>query len=121
VTETAPETAGPAAAEDGHPGTAAGGDDPTVHQLAGKVDRLTSMVEQLLGGGGKEEAETPDIKAEVRAAVREVQAKEKRKADDEAAAQSIEDRIGQLEKKAETPPADHEAKRSSRVMGWARP
>jgi ElaB/YqjD/DUF883 family membrane-anchored ribosome-binding protein len=120
VTE-ATET-GPAAAEDGHPGTAAGQDDPTVHELAGKVDRLTSMVEQLLGGGKEEPAaEAPDIKAEVRAAVREVQAKEKKKADDEAEAQSIQDRIGHLEKRAETPPADHEAKRSSRMMGWARP
>lgn len=116
---TEPQTEGPAGTEDGHPDAPAGDHDPTVHQLAEKVDRLAHMFEQFMeGGGGHAEAEPPDIKAEVRAAVREVQAKEKKKADDEAAAQSIQDQLTELRHKVETPPAEHVSKRSSRVMGW---
>jgi len=101
-----------------------GGDDPTLHQLSAKVDRLAELVSGFIGGsqrGG--DAGQPDIKAEVRAAVREVQRADRAAADREAAEtekqQSIEDRISALEHVPEEKPFEY--KRSTSLMGWAKP
>lgn len=119
MTETQSEST-PAAAEDGQVAdAAAGGDsDPTLHDLAGRVDRIAGMLEQLLDGGKKAEPERPSIKAEVRQAVRDVMSHEEEKKAEKAEAQSIQDQLTELRHKVETPPAEHVSKRSSRVMGW---
>ena len=97
--------------------------DPTLASLDGRLDRLESMIENFISGGSGGQAEAPDIKAEVRAAVREVQAKDKAKADketaDAAAAQSIEDRIKHLEHKTEDAPMEY--RRATNMLGWAKP
>jgi ElaB/YqjD/DUF883 family membrane-anchored ribosome-binding protein len=95
-------------------------DDPTLHQLAERVDRLTGMFERFMeGGGGQAEPEPPDIKAEVREAVREVQAKDKAKADRAAEQQSLADQVKDLKAKVETAPQEY--KRATQAMGWNRP
>src|SRR5215469_3343190 len=97
--------------------------DPTLASLDGRLDRLESMIENFISGGSGQQAEAPDIKAEVRAAVREVQAKDKAKADketaDAAAAQSIEDRIKHLEHKTEDAPMEYRP--VTNFLGWAKP
>jgi len=97
--------------------------DPTLASLDGRLDRLESLIENFISGSSRGEAEAPDIKAEVRAAVREVQAKDKAKAEketaDAAAAQSIEDRIKHLEHKTEDAPMEY--RRATNVLGWAKP
>ena len=117
MSETTETEAGPAPA-DGETGT--GDHDPTLHQLSEKVDRLAGLVEQFItGNAAQPEAEPPDIKREVREAVREVQTADKAKAAKEEHAQSIEDRIGQVERKLEEAPM--EFKRATERMGWAKP
>ena len=115
MSEQAPEeTAGPAATEDG---AAAGGDDPTLHQLAERVDRLAGLFEQFMeGGGGHAEPEPVDIKRQVREAVREVAKADKDKAAEAEHSQSIEDRLASLEHKAERTP--REFKKATQRMGW---
>ena len=97
--------------------------DPTLASLDGRLDRLESLIENFISGGSGGQAEAPDIKAEVRAAVREVQAKDKAKADKETAdaaeAQSIEDRIKHLEHKTEDAPMEYRP--VTNFLGWAKP
>ena len=113
MSETAPE-AEPAAAEDG---AAAGDGDPTLHQLAERVDRLAGLFEQFMeGGGGQAEPEPVDIKRQVREAVREVAKADKDKAAEAEHSQSIEDRLADLEHKAERTP--REFKKATQRMGW---
>ena len=106
----------PAEGEGGH-------GDPTLASLDGRLDRLESLLENFISGSSGQEQEAPDIKAEVRAAVREVQAKDKAKADKDAeqaaAAQSIEDRIKHLEHKTEEAPMEY--RRATNMLGWAKP
>jgi hypothetical protein len=104
----------------GHEAPAEGGGDPTLHQLAERVDRLTGMFERFMEGGGQQaEPEPPDIKAEVREAVREVQAKDKAKADRAAEQQSLADQVADLKAKVETPPFEYRP--VTNRMGWAKP
>jgi hypothetical protein len=96
---------------------------PTLPQLAERVDRLADAFERFMEGGGGQQAEPepepPDIKAEVRAAVREVQAKDKAKADREAEQQSLADQVKDLKSKVEQAPQEY--KKATNAMGWNRP
>lgn len=92
--------------------------------LSDRMDRLEALVERFIEGSGqREQAEPPDIKAEVRAAVRQVQEADRKAKDREAAEtehqQSIEERIKGLEHKLEDKPFEY--KRSTNMMGWAKP
>jgi hypothetical protein len=98
--------------------------------IEGRLERVEAAMSELkdwiMGQGGspsRVEDGRPDIKAEVRAAVREVNAADRKAKDREAAetekAQSIEDRISALEHVPEDKPM--EWKRSTNLMGWAKP
>jgi hypothetical protein len=98
--------------------------------LESRLERVEAAMSELkdwiMGQGGspsRMEDSRPDIKAEVRAAVREVNAADRKAKDREAAetekAQSIEDRISALEHVPEDKPM--EWKRSTNLMGWAKP
>ena len=102
-------------------GDETGGGDPTLHQLAERVDRLAGMFERFMEGGGgqRAEPEPPDIKAEVREAVREVQAKDKAKAERAAEQQSLAEQVAELKAKVETPPFEYRP--VTNRMGWAKP
>ena len=83
---------------------------------ADRLDKVESTLQQVLdflkGGGPAQPVQAepvPDIKAEVREAVRTVQREDKSKADKVAAAQSIEDRLGSLEHKTEIKPVEYNA------------
>ena len=87
---------------------------------------MSELKDWIMGQGGspsRVEDGRPDIKAEVRAAVREVNAADRKAKDREAAetekAQSIEDRISALEHVPEDKPM--EWKKSTNLMGWAKP
>ena len=98
--------------------------------IEGRLERVEAAMSELKdwimgqgGSPGRVEDGRPDIKAEVRAAVREVNAADRKAKDREAAetekAQSIEDRIAALEHVPEDKPM--EWKRSTNLMGWAKP
>jgi hypothetical protein len=98
--------------------------------LESRLERVEAAMSELkdwiMGQGGspsRVEDSRPDIKAEVRAAVREVNAADRKAKDREAAetekAQSIEDRISALEHVPEDKPFEY--KRSTSLMGWAKP
>jgi hypothetical protein len=98
--------------------------------LESRLERVEAAMSELkdwiMGQGGspsRVEDSRPDIKAEVRAAVREVNAADRKAKDREAAEtekqQSIEDRISALEHVPEDKPM--EWKRSTNLMGWAKP
>ena len=113
-TGTSPEPESPSELQNG-------GEGESLSHLSERVDRLAGMLEQFLNGAPRpgEQAEPPDIKAEVRAAVREVQAKDKAKAEREAEAQSLQDQIADLKAKVETPPFEYRP--VTNRMGWAKP
>ena len=113
MSETTPETG---AAEV----PAEGGEHETLGHLSERVDRLAGMLERFLeGSGGHAPAEPPDIKGEVRAAVREVQAADKAKAEKAAEQQSLQEQIADLKAKVETPPFEYRP--VTNRMGWAKP
>jgi hypothetical protein len=89
-----------------------------------RLDRVETTLAEVLAflkGSGPAKAEEPerDIKAEVRDAVREVQAKDKAKADKAAEEQSLKDQLADLKAKVETPPFEY--RRVTQVMGWNKP
>jgi hypothetical protein len=112
VTDTPPEP--PAAPAE--PSEPAGG--PTVDSLDARLDRLEDMIKGFFGQQ-PEPAEAPDIKGEVRAAVREVQAADKAKAAKADQEQSIADQLADLKAKVETAPQEY--KRATQRMGWNTP
>jgi len=84
------------------------------------MDRLEALVERFIEGTtNRPEPEAPDIKAEVRAAVREVQKSDKDKEAKAAEQQSIQDQIAELKAAVEKPP--QEFRRVTERMGWAKP
>jgi hypothetical protein len=113
VTDTPPE---PPATPPAEPAEPAGG--PTVDSLDARLDRLEDMIKGFFGQQPGQ-AETPDIKGEVRAAVREVQAADKAKADKAAEQKSLADQVAEL--KAEVEKAPQEYKRATQRMGWTTP
>ena len=110
------------AAQDTPP--AGGRTDPSLHELAGRVDRLTGLVEQLLhGGGGQHDGggddTGPDIGAQVREAVAEIRAAEAAEAEQAEQAQSVRDQLADLKAKVEQPPAEY--RKVTNTLGWNRP
>ena len=98
---------------------------PTVAQLDQKVDRLTELVERVLGGGGHDapqanaapEAEPVDVGAEVRREMQKLHEKEQRQAAKEAEDDAaLTDKI---KKVVEKPP--REFKKATERMGWVGP
>lgn len=117
-----PQTTPPADDEPGAgPGHETGqGNDPTLHQLAERVDRLAGMFEKFMEGSGQPaEPDRPDIKGEVREAVREIQARDRAKAEKAAEEQSIKEQIGEIKAKLEQAPQEY--RRVTQAMGWNRP
>lgn len=113
MTDTPPE---PPTTPPAEPSEPAGG--PTVDSLDARLDRIEEMIKGFFGRE-PEQAEAPDIKGEVRAAVREVQAADKAKAAKAEQEQSITDQIAELKAKVETAPQEY--KRATQRMGWNRP
>jgi len=96
--------------------------EPTVDNLDDRLDRVESTMAEVLAflkGGGQPKAgepEAPDIKRQVREAVREVQKADGEKAAKAEEEQSIKDQIGELRAALERKPREH--KRATRRMGW---
>ena len=111
ATETPAEPAAPAE----HDG------EGSLETRVGRIESAGEQIRELLTGGGgqREEPEAPDIKAEVRAAVREVQAKDKARADKAAEEQSLKEQVANLQAKVETAPQEY--KKATNAMGWNRP
>ena len=101
--ESAPQAEAPPEAPSGEGGTEK------------RLDSLESKMEQLLdflkGGAGisRPEPEAPDMKAQMRDAVREVQAADKAKATRAEAEESLRERIAHLEHMAEVKPVEYNA------------
>ena len=111
-----PETAEPEApAAEEHDG------EGSLETRVGRIESAVEQIRELLTGGGgpREEPEAPDIKAEVRAAVREVQAKDAAKAAKAEEQQSLAEQVASLKAKVETAPQEY--KKATNAMGWNRP
>jgi hypothetical protein len=94
---------------------------PTVASLDARLDRIEQAIREFFAQPGQAEelAAAPDIKAEVRAAVAEVQAADKADQEQAAAELSLKEQIGQLRAQVEKPPQEY--KRATERMGWAKP
>src|SRR5215468_2072950 len=96
------------------------GHDGTNDERLSRIETtLAEVIEFLKGGGPPTTAEAEperDIKAEMREAIREVQAADKAKADKAQAAQSVQDQIGELRAAIERQPREY--KKATRRMGW---
>lgn len=93
---------------------AEGGDKPTLAEVDQRQDRLESKLDQVIdflkGGAApaaKAEPETPDIKAEAREAVREVQAADRKREQRATVETEMRERLAHLEKLAEVKPVEY--------------
>ena len=95
-----------------------GSEENRLHRLE---EQMGEVLNFLRGGQGRAEAEPerPDIKAEVREAVREVQRQDKDKAEKAEAQKSLADQVAELKAQVEKPPFEY--RRVTNVMGWAKP
>jgi hypothetical protein len=111
----------PQDAGDGAP-DAPGHDGGTDERLSRIETTLAEVISFLKGGGGPAadpEPEAPDIKAEVRKAVREVQQADRDRAAKAAEQESIKDQIGSIKAMLEKPPQEY--RRATQAMGWNKP
>jgi uncharacterized membrane protein YdbT with pleckstrin-like domain len=98
--------------------------EPTVSELAGKVDRLIDLVTPLVkpgegGGEGGEggEAEAPSVAAEVKRELEKLKRAEMAKAERDAEKGKLADLEEKVKKVTEKQPREY--RRSTRFMRWA--
>jgi len=99
------------------------GHDGSTDERLSRIETTLSDVIAFLKGGQAAPAETepeaPDIKAEVRAELRKLQAADRDKEAKAAEQESIKDQIGSIKAMLEKQP--QEFKRATKIMGWAEP
>jgi len=96
------------------------GAEPTVGNLDDRLDRVEGTLAEVLallkGQTKADEPEAPDIKKQVRDAVREVQRADGEKAARAEEERSIREQIGEIKAALEHQPREYKA--ATRRMGW---